>query len=43
LCSMVNLCEPLINVVIGNKRKVLKHPEGKNAWAKRQGVRYGCS
>ena len=23
---MVNICEPLINVVIGNKRKVLRHP-----------------
>jgi hypothetical protein len=33
---MVNRGELLINVVIGNKRKMLRHPEkGGNAWAKR--------
>ncbi len=45
----VNICELLINVVIENKPKVLGCEEtvepckGSQAWAKRQGVRYGCS
>jgi len=41
---MVNRCEPLINVVTENKPKVLTGPRrADEAWAKRQGDRYGCS
>jgi hypothetical protein len=46
---MANKCELLINVVIEDKPKVLGSEEaveprkGSQAWAKRQGVRYGCS
>jgi hypothetical protein len=42
LRSMVNICEPLINVVIGNKPKVLDcsravepSNEGSQAWTKK--------
>jgi hypothetical protein len=35
LCGMVNICEWLINVVIGDKRKVLRMETASyNAWTK---------
>ncbi len=38
--GMVNTCEPLINVVNGNKPKVLKGAQKRpQAWAKRQVAR----
>ena len=46
---MANICELLINVVTEDKPKVLGCDEtvepckGSQAWAKRQGVRHGCS
>ena len=41
---MVNICELLINVVMGNKRKMLLRPTRADTLGpKGQGVRYGCS